>query len=349
MNPLRQKPVIADYPYGMLLPGRHASVDADPYRFKFNGMEADDEIKGDGNSYDFGARMYDPRLMRWFAPDPLERKYAHLSPYVYAGNSPIIYVDYDGRDFGIRVNHETKTITIVANIYTIKEDQADVQKAVSKWEEMDGKYFYKTKDENGADMYYEVKVDINVKVAKEFEHDGDKFSVTGNDLTYNSKSPEGQVRLNANNDPIGNSFIYVSESNSVFTEDPNRSAVTENSKNVKAKESDRGNATLDIIHEIGHLLNNGSGHYDQTYMAKSHTVKDIDTGETIKGEGRKETFSIAIFKGLLKTAGIGSRKRHKNRIRKGKKREIVTDLGGLSELNLDGKLIECEDVPDDKK
>jgi hypothetical protein len=33
------------------------------YRYGFNGMEKDDEVKnGKGNSYDFGARMYDSRL-----------------------------------------------------------------------------------------------------------------------------------------------------------------------------------------------------------------------------------------------------------------------------------------------
>jgi RHS repeat-associated protein len=62
-----------------------------------NGKEKDDEIKGGGNSYDFGAREYDPRLGRWWSTDPLARKYAPISPYVFALNSPIIFMDGDGR------------------------------------------------------------------------------------------------------------------------------------------------------------------------------------------------------------------------------------------------------------
>ena len=44
------------------------------FRYGFNDMEQDGEIKGDGNSYDFGARMLDPRLGRWLTIDPLQSK-----------------------------------------------------------------------------------------------------------------------------------------------------------------------------------------------------------------------------------------------------------------------------------
>ncbi len=70
------------------------------YRFGFNGMEKDDEVKGTGNSYDFGARIYDSRLGRWMSTDPLFKKYPSNSPYFGLGNNPICFFDYDGRDIG---------------------------------------------------------------------------------------------------------------------------------------------------------------------------------------------------------------------------------------------------------
>jgi len=73
----------------------------DGYRFGFQGQEKDDEIKGSGNSYDFGARMYDPRIGRWMSPDPLASKYPALSPYTFVGNMPIRAIDEDGRDIVI--------------------------------------------------------------------------------------------------------------------------------------------------------------------------------------------------------------------------------------------------------
>ncbi len=37
------------------------------YRYGFNGMEMDNEKNGNGNTMDFGARIYDSRLGRWFS------------------------------------------------------------------------------------------------------------------------------------------------------------------------------------------------------------------------------------------------------------------------------------------
>lgn len=66
------------------------------YRFGFNGKEKDNELKGIGNSYDYGFRMYDSRVGRPFTPDPLYRKFPMLSTYQFFSNNPIKNVDLDG-------------------------------------------------------------------------------------------------------------------------------------------------------------------------------------------------------------------------------------------------------------
>jgi RHS repeat-associated protein len=93
-----------DYsPFGVLLQNRNLSLSgAIPYRYLFQGQEMDDEVKGDGNSYDFGARMLDPRLGRWFRIDPLAAKYSTFSPYVFVGNMPIIAIDPNGMEIIIK-------------------------------------------------------------------------------------------------------------------------------------------------------------------------------------------------------------------------------------------------------
>jgi hypothetical protein len=46
--------------------------------------------------YDYGARNYDPALGRWMNIDPKAELLEMSSPYVYALNCPLIYLDKDG-------------------------------------------------------------------------------------------------------------------------------------------------------------------------------------------------------------------------------------------------------------
>jgi RHS repeat-associated protein len=85
------------YPYGMLLPGRNANTNE--YRYGYQGKEMDNEIKDkDGSSYDFGARLLDPRVGRWLSMDPLAEEFADMSPYNAMANDPVNMVDPDGRE-----------------------------------------------------------------------------------------------------------------------------------------------------------------------------------------------------------------------------------------------------------
>jgi RHS repeat-associated protein len=66
------------------------------YGFAFNGMERDDDISGNGNSYTTEFRQYDPRLGRWFGIDPEFKAFAWQSPYVAFDNNPISKTDPRG-------------------------------------------------------------------------------------------------------------------------------------------------------------------------------------------------------------------------------------------------------------
>jgi RHS repeat-associated protein len=81
--------------FGAPMAGRTYSSPS--YRYGFNGKEKVDEVHGNsGDAYDFGKRVYDGRLGRWFSTDPYEAKYAHTSPYTFALNSPISLKDIAG-------------------------------------------------------------------------------------------------------------------------------------------------------------------------------------------------------------------------------------------------------------
>jgi|GEM_PF-6087519 len=87
------------YPGGMLMPSRIYTYGSDSsYRYGFNGRENDNTVKGLGNQIDYGARIYDPRIVRFDSVDPLISKYAWYSPYQFAGDNPIVFVDLDGAE-----------------------------------------------------------------------------------------------------------------------------------------------------------------------------------------------------------------------------------------------------------
>jgi RHS repeat-associated protein len=78
--------------------------------FGFNGKENDNEVKGEGNSLDFGARIYDSRLGRWLALDPMMTKYPSFSPYAFCANNPILFIDPDGKKIANPNDPATKAV-----------------------------------------------------------------------------------------------------------------------------------------------------------------------------------------------------------------------------------------------
>ena len=63
--------------------------------YKYNGKEID---KTNGlDLYDYGARMYDPAIGRWYVVDPMAEKYYGWSPYNYCKNTPVNRIDIGGK------------------------------------------------------------------------------------------------------------------------------------------------------------------------------------------------------------------------------------------------------------
>ena len=66
------------------------------YRYFFNGKEADNEVYGEGGFQNYGFRVYDTRLGRFWGVDPLTKDYPMLTPFQFASCSPVLLIDMDG-------------------------------------------------------------------------------------------------------------------------------------------------------------------------------------------------------------------------------------------------------------
>jgi RHS repeat-associated protein len=82
------------YPFGSNMPGRTFS--SEDYKYGFNGKEKDQNGEFGNTHYDYGFRIYNPEIGKFLSVDPLSPKYPFYSPYQYAGNTPIKFIDIDG-------------------------------------------------------------------------------------------------------------------------------------------------------------------------------------------------------------------------------------------------------------
>jgi RHS repeat-associated protein len=263
--------VRSSFSFGSPMPGR--GFDSSDYRFGFNGKELDNEIKGNGNSLDFGARIYDPRLGRWLSLDPLMAKYPGMSPYNYTANNPVLYIDQDGRDYGVYVNHETKTIIIKATYHTVKGDDAtNANAGVKKWNDQNGKYQYVVGEGDKA-VVYEIKFELTVK---EYE-----------DATKRDEAFKADISGE------GNKFVTTPVNPNTWG-----IATSENGggiNSIEVESTDDARARFSPSHEMGHTLS--LGHWSIGLMKSGNN--------RVAGEADNK-ITLGNVSKILNYSGVGS-------------------------------------------
>ncbi len=86
------------YPFGLKHKGYNNTPSGVDHKYGFGGKEEQDDDVG-GNKLDwldFSARNYDAALGRWMNLDPLAELMTRHSPYNYAFDNPIFFIDADG-------------------------------------------------------------------------------------------------------------------------------------------------------------------------------------------------------------------------------------------------------------
>jgi RHS repeat-associated protein len=135
------------YPFGLTF-NSYSRENSVPQKFKFNSKEEQDELSIAW--LDFGARMFQPELGRFFSQDRFSENYFDQSPYHYVANNPLKYVDINGDSSYSAIRSNAEVIvndlnTIYKNKYgdgagdafTVTTGTIDVTKTVEQDVEFD--------------------------------------------------------------------------------------------------------------------------------------------------------------------------------------------------------------------
>nr|WP_317046969.1 RHS repeat-associated core domain-containing protein [Flavobacterium kingsejongi] len=143
------------------------------YEYKYNGKELQREFGL--NMYDYGARNYEPAIGRWMNMDPLAEVSRRFSPYTYALNNPLRYIDPDG------MMAMPPTELDAENYGYSISDIADGE----TWEDSDGSWAFNAKTKtwegtNGTDFNVATEVQQLDEVNVSFQKNGVAYGVGAN-------------------------------------------------------------------------------------------------------------------------------------------------------------------------
>jgi len=103
------------YPFGLNHVGGIKGLLGGYQNYKYNGKELQET-----GMYDYGARFYMPDIGRWGVVDPFAEKMTRHSPYNYAFNNPLSFIDPDGREAMKPTPKEAAAMA--AHVYGDKKD-----------------------------------------------------------------------------------------------------------------------------------------------------------------------------------------------------------------------------------
>lgn len=261
------------YPFGMAMQGDKVAYQnpnkENVNKYLYNGKEMQDDHGLDW--LDYGARFYDAALGRFHTIDRFAEKYFSYSPYGYAANDPIKYIDVNGDSLWINTP-DGNLLYQNGSMYT-KDKKGNISLYKGKYAKLDKKG--NVKGYKGALGGHVNKLD---KIAK--SKFGSKMISTleGSEYNYTIKTIKGSSRFAAD---IGNGKTGVLNNNAYAFQVMDQGSLVYS--HVGFNQIGSGgdillNANDDymtLAHELGHAYDASSGTLDSREVMINGGLEEI--------------------------------------------------------------------------